>query len=111
MRISLDTTASRHVADFARRTNRSASNAAALLISKSFMEWASTPLPEIEQHVVEHGNGVTISARVRGDLSEAIRKYAQTEGRSLSSVMKRVLRQKLTELGYMPVCNTAPESR
>jgi hypothetical protein len=102
MRISIDETASRQIEDFARRTNRTASSAAAFLISRSFLEWGAKPLAQIEEHVVEHGNGITISARVRGDLSEGLRRYAQAESRSLSSVMKRILREKLTELGYMP---------
>ena len=103
MRIRLDSTCEHYVTEFGRRTGRSASNAAALLISL-------TPLPEIEQHVVEHGNGVTISARVRGELSEALRKYAAAESRSLSSVMKRILRQRLAELGYMNSTALSPDN-
>lgn len=107
MRITIDPTASRQIEDFARRTGRSASAAAAFLISQSFMQWGATPLPEIEERIVEHGNGITVSARVRGDLSEALRRYAAAESRSLSSIMKRILRQRLSELGYMPAPNAA----
>jgi hypothetical protein len=109
MRVTLDNTAARQVEDFARRTGRTASAATSLLIAKSFQEWHKTPLPEIEQRVIEHGNGVTVSAKVRGDMSEALRKYAAAESRSLSSVMKRILRERLTQLGYLPLVPAPPQ--
>lgn len=110
MQVRLDPITSSQIDEVARIENRSRPNAAAKLISRAYLEWRGAtnlpPNPDLDEGACVRGR--TLACFAKGRLLDSVQRFAEQDGRSLSSALSVLLKDALRARGLLPASGNDP---